>query len=150
MAIYRAAPWILTNGVSFTRVSIFSNSLATIKSLSGFVKNCTIVRECRHCLNLLSGRFTSVSLQWAPGHSDIPESSAIVLGMPVASVKLESCSIAKITWLLMDKRRTTTNYLVLVVTSYQPQWPCLQVIALWENTRRKWSFHSTTSSAEEE
>ena len=115
---------IIANSVSFTLVSIFSNSQAAIKSLSGFVNN------SRDCLDLLSGRLTSVSLVWVPGHSDIPgncradelakagallpEFSSIELGLPLASVKLDieqeffqdanpswvnegSCSIARLT-----------------------------------------------------
>ena len=75
-----------------------------MNSLSCFVNTPRIVRECRRCLGLLSGRFTSVSLVWVPLHCNIPgncradefasvgallaEFSSIELGMPLASVKL--------------------------------------------------------------
>ena len=52
MAIYQAAQWILVNDAPFTHVSVFSNSQAAIKSLSGFVGNSRIVSEYRRCLNL--------------------------------------------------------------------------------------------------
>ena len=66
-------------------VSIFSDSQA--------------VMECRRCLDLLYGRFTSVTLVWNPGHYNIPgncradelrtgallpESSSLELGVPLA------------------------------------------------------------------
>ena len=44
MAINRASQRILTNGVSFTRFSIFSDSQTAIRSLSEFVNNSRIVR----------------------------------------------------------------------------------------------------------
>ena len=104
MAIYRAAQWILVNNTSFTCVTVFSDSQAAIKSLSGFLNNSRIVRECRRCLNLLSGFFTSISLVSVNGHCNIlgicrvdelasadallPESSSIKLGMALASLKL--------------------------------------------------------------
>ena len=47
MAIYQASQWILANSVSFTRVLIFSDCQAEIRSLSGFVKNSRIVSKCR-------------------------------------------------------------------------------------------------------
>ena len=56
VAIYRAAQWIIANGVSFTHVSMFSDSRAAISSLSGYVNNSRIVRECNRCLDC----FTSV------------------------------------------------------------------------------------------
>ena len=36
------------------------------------MNNSRIVRECRRCLGLLSGRFTSVPLVCVPGHCNIP------------------------------------------------------------------------------
>ena len=90
MAIYRAIKWTRTNGASFTRVSAFSDCQAVIRTLPGFMNNCR--------------RFTSVSLAWVSGHSDIPvncitdelarsgallpESSSIELGMTLALIKL--------------------------------------------------------------
>ena len=44
------------------KATVFSDSQAVIKSLSDFMNNSMIVRECRRCLDLLSGRFTSVLL----------------------------------------------------------------------------------------
>ena len=103
------------------------------------MNNFGIVRECRHCLDLLSVLFTSVSLVWVSGYTNIrpncgakqlagagalfPKSSSIELGVSINSVKLdierkffgdanlswvneESCSAARITWLLMDRRHT--------------------------------------------
>ena len=67
--IYRTAQWMLINGASFTRVLIFSNSQVAIRSLSDFVNNTRIVRECR-CLDLFSERFTSVSIIWVFEHSN--------------------------------------------------------------------------------
>ena len=72
LAIYRAAQWILDNGAPFIRDSVFFGSQAAIRSLSGFVDNSRIVRECRRCLDRLSGRF-SVSLVWVFGHSNVLE-----------------------------------------------------------------------------
>ena len=40
-----------------------------------FVNNSSIVRKCHRRLELLSGRFSSVSLVWVPGHSNILTSS---------------------------------------------------------------------------
>ena len=92
------------NGSHFICISIFSDSQAAIISLSDFVNNSRIVRECRRCFDFLSGRFTSVSLVWVPGHFTIlgncragelakavaifSESSSIELDVPHASVKL--------------------------------------------------------------
>ena len=103
MAIYRAAQWLLINGASFILVSVFSDSQAAIRSLSGLVNNSRILGECRRCLDLLSGPF-SVSLVWIFGHSSVlwnctadelaragalvRESSSIKLGMPLGSFKL--------------------------------------------------------------
>ena len=118
MTIYRATQWILINGVPFTRILIFSDSQAAIKSLSNVANNSRIVRECRRCLNFLSGRF-SVTLSWVPGHCDIPgncsadgqaragallpEFSSIDLGMPLTSFKLafaRKCSRdANLSWI---------------------------------------------------
>ena len=99
-AIYRADQWVLVNYAPFTCISIFSDSLAAIKFLSGFVNNSRIVREYRRCLDLLSGRFTRGSLVCVSGHNYItgnyradelaracailPESSSIKLGVPFA------------------------------------------------------------------
>ena len=98
MAVYRAAQWTLV-----TCVSVFSDSHAAIRSLSDFVNNCRIAWECHRCLDLLSGLFNA-SLVWVSEHSNVlgnykadeltragtllPESSLIVLGMPLASFKL--------------------------------------------------------------
>ena len=49
------------NGAPFIRVSVSSHSQAAISSLSGFVNNSRIIRECHRCLDLLFERF-SVSL----------------------------------------------------------------------------------------
>ena len=89
-----------------------------------------IVTDCRRCLDLLSGRLTSVSLVWVPGHGDIPgncradELARAVALLPEFSsfelnierkfvwdanlfwVNEDSYSIARFTWPLMDKRRT--------------------------------------------
>ena len=70
MAIYRAVQWTLGNSAPFTRVSVFSYSQAALSSLSGFVNNSRIVKECRHCLDHPSGRF-NVSLVWVFGHSNV-------------------------------------------------------------------------------
>ena len=83
-----------------TRVSVFPDNEAAIRSLAGFVTNYRIVRNCRRCVDLLSGHF-SVSLIWVPVYSNImgkskadelartgallPESSTIELGMPLAT-----------------------------------------------------------------
>ena len=61
--------WILINGAAFTRISIFSDSQAVIRSLSSIVNNSRIGGECRCCVDLLSGRF-SVSLIRLSGHSN--------------------------------------------------------------------------------
>ena len=45
MAIYRAVQCILVTDAPFTRVSVFSDIQATIRSRSGFVNTSTIVRE---------------------------------------------------------------------------------------------------------
>ena len=58
---------------SLTRFSIFSDSQAATDTLSGFVNNSRIIRECRRCHDLLSGRFTSVSLVRVSERSDILE-----------------------------------------------------------------------------
>ena len=97
IAIYRAAQWILVNCVPFNHVSVFSDSQAAIRSMSSFLNNARMVRECRHCLDLISERF-SVSLVCVPGHSNVlencradelaragallPESSSFELGIP--------------------------------------------------------------------
>ena len=127
LVIYRAAQWILVTSTPFALVSIFSDSQATIRFLSGFVNNSKFVKECRRCLDLLSGRFCA-SLVWFPGQvlgnyrahgllragAPFPKSSSIELGMPLASFKLaiarkffqdsnlswvnkESCSIDRLT-----------------------------------------------------
>ena len=90
---------------SSTRFSVYSDSQAAIRSLSGFVNNSRIVRECRRCLDLLFGRFSSVSLVLAPGHNNIPgncradelaratellqKASSNELGIALVSVKLD-------------------------------------------------------------
>ena len=71
IAIYRAAQWIRANGVPFTRISIFSNSQAAIRSLSNVANNSTIVREYRRCFNPFAGRFR-VTLIRVLEHCDIP------------------------------------------------------------------------------
>ena len=47
MVIYQAAQWILAYDIPFTRISIFSDSLAAIKSLSNVANNFKIDRECQ-------------------------------------------------------------------------------------------------------
>ena len=95
MAIYR----VLVNNAPFTCVLIFSDSQAAIIFLSGFVNNCRIVSECRRCLDLISGRLTSVSLV----------KFAIALKFfrdaYLFWVDVESCSVAGLIWPLMDRRR---------------------------------------------
>ena len=136
MAIYRAAQWILVNGAPFTRVSFFSDNQAAIRSLPGFMDISRIFRECRRYLNLLSGRFNISLIpghcnvlgncrtdDLARDGALLPQSSLIELHMPLPSFKLafpgrffrdfnlywvnvESCSVARLTWPLMDRRRT--------------------------------------------
>ena len=64
-----ASRWPGSQRFSFSRVSVFSYSQTAIKTLSGSVNDSRIVKECRNCLDFLSGRF-SVSLAWFPGHSN--------------------------------------------------------------------------------
>ena len=92
MAIYRAAQWILANGVSFTLVSIFSNGQDAIRSLSGFVNNSRIVRAGA-LLPEFASIFSGRNLIQGPLH--YPPGPCWVNGVP-------------------------TNYLILVATSYQP------------------------------
>ena len=59
----------------------------------------------------------------------------------LSRVNEEFCSTARLTWLLMDRRRTN-----LIVISSQPQWTCLQAIAFWVDTRKDCGPHSATSA----
>ena len=90
MAIYRAVQWTVLNDDPITCVSVFWIAIGLLD---------------RRYLDLLSRRFTSVSLLWVPVHCNIPgkcradelarageflpESFSIELGMPLASVKLD-------------------------------------------------------------
>ena len=107
MAIYRTAQWILTNSISLTCLSVFSDKVpvlsdnqTAIRFLSGFVDNCRIFRKCRRCLWPLHQRFTVVSPrtlipvncrtdELARAFALLPESSSTELGMPLALVKLD-------------------------------------------------------------
>ena len=52
MSIHRAAQWILTNGVPFTRILIFTDSQTAIKSLSD-VANATNLAQTDHRTEIL-------------------------------------------------------------------------------------------------
>ena len=63
MVIYQAAQWMLISCASLIRVSVVPDRQVAIRSLSGSMNNSRFVRECCRCIDFLSGRFTSVSLQ---------------------------------------------------------------------------------------
>ena len=80
------------------------------------------------------------------------------LKMPINSVKLamapEFLRDTMLSWAwaaLFHRLRWIegfpTSYLDFVVTSYRSQVPCLQVIVLWEDKRKRCCFHLTTSAA---
>ena len=50
----RAAQWILVNGASFTRFSVFYDSQGGIRSLPSFVNNFRTVRKLHRCLDFPS------------------------------------------------------------------------------------------------
>ena len=156
MATYRAAKWILANGVPFTRITIFLDSQAAIKPLSNVANNSRIVRECCRGTNLLPRKFT-VTLIWVPGHCDIPgncrahffrkplQSTSFKLTIArkffrdanLSWISEEFCSNAGLTWPLMDRRRTKQllglgrNIISIIVM------PCLPVTVLWVDTRKE-------------
>ena len=68
-----------------TRVSVFPDNEAAIRSLAGFVTNYRIVRNCRRCVDLLSGLF-SVSPVFVTGWC--PPSDVLFNQLGYASVKL--------------------------------------------------------------
>ena len=85
-----------------------------------------------------------------------PECLSIELGVPFASVKLaiarkffrdanlfwvnvEFCSTVRFTSLFKIED-LAHNYWDMVVTSFRTQLPCLQVIALWADTWKKWAL----------
>ena len=139
-----------------------------IRSLPGFVSNSKIVREYRRCFDFLAGRFTNVLLVCVPGHSDfltffrLYSRRASQSWRAWSSWSLSENSFGTSTYQgsmrspapFIDSSRSwwiegvPTNYLVLGVTSYQLQWPYLQVIALWKDTRREWGSHLTTSAVD--
>ena len=41
-----------------------------------------------------------------------------------------------------------TTFIRMPRTSYQPQWPCLQIIVLWEDKRKEWGSLLITSAAD--
>ena len=140
-------------------LSLASQSFLTVRP--GFVNNSRIVRECRHCLNLLSGRFTSAPLGYSFRNPlrlnfmcHLPRSiwplRGNSFGTPIYPGSMRSPvtpldSLA--TWWIEG---VPTNYLDLVMTSSQPSWPCLRVIALWADTRKEWGPHLTTSAVDKD
>ena len=133
------------------------------------MNNSRIVKECCRCLGFLSGHFTpstaifretiestsspelmrsfptTLQLNWTcrlPRLSDIlGRNSFEMTNYPVSMRSLAA---------LQDSRGSlwleglTSNCLVLVVTLYQPQWPCLQIIVLLADTWKECFSHLTT------
>ena len=75
--------------------------LPRLRSLSGSVNNSRTVRECRSLLNFLSERFTSISLVWVPGHSNIPGNCRVESFRNPFQLNLK-CHLPRLRWKLRE------------------------------------------------
>lgn len=71
IAIGKVFSWLRNNVVTYTKVNIFTDSQAAIKSLNSSTVNSKTVRKCLTSLLVMS-EFFQFRIIWVPGHSDIP------------------------------------------------------------------------------
>ena len=120
------------------------------RSLSGFVNTSRNFRECRCCLHLLPGRSIVLGNCWTTSSPELVHSFPKRLWLNWFKLVIarkffrKFCSTARLSskWL----EDVLINYSVLVMTLCQPQWPCLQIIALWKDTLKEWGYHLKSSA----
>ncbi|XP_070075512.1 uncharacterized protein [Drosophila takahashii] len=71
LAILEAAKLSIQQCLRNTKVRIYSDSQAAIKSLAAARTNSTLVADCKSALNILATN-NHVQITWVPGHNDIP------------------------------------------------------------------------------